>query len=106
MLKILFQRPLFFSLLYFSLSSSSSLSFLSHNNFTELNLSICEGNKINLYVKIELSEETKIIYENMKAKGFDMFDINDPFYQDICTPYKYANNTDITLPDRKNEITK
>ena len=73
-------------------------------NFTELNLSICEGNKINLYVKIELSEETKIIYENMKAKGFDMFDINDPFYQDICTPYKYANNTDITLPDRKNYI--
>ena len=29
-----------------------------------------------------------------------MFDINDPFYQDICTPYKYGNNTDILLSDR------
>ena len=29
-----------------------------------------------------------------------MLDINDPFYQDICTPYKYGNNTDILLSDR------
>ena len=29
-----------------------------------------------------------------------MFDINDRFYQDICTPYKTEDNTDILLSDR------
>ena len=29
-----------------------------------------------------------------------MFDINDSFYQDICTPYNYKNNSDILLTDR------
>ena len=36
----------------------------------------------------------------MKAMGFNMLDINDPFYQDICIPYKNENNTDILLSDR------
>ena len=69
-----------------------------------MNLSICEGNTINIYVKTELSLDTKKIYENMKALGYDMLDINDPFYQDICTPYKSQNNTDILLYDRVNYI--
>ena len=29
-----------------------------------------------------------------------MFDINDAFYQDICTPYKSSVNSDILLTDR------
>ena len=33
-----------------------------------------------------------------------MFDINDPFYQDICIPYNYLNKTDILLSDRINYI--
>ena len=73
-------------------------------NFSKLNLSLCEGNTINLYVKMELSQETKEIYENLKSFGYDMLNINDPFYNDICTPYKYANNTDILLSDRINYI--
>ena len=69
-------------------------------NFTKLNLSICEGITINLYVKTELSEETHTIFNQMKSMGYDMLNINDPFYQDICTPYKSSNNTDILLSDR------
>ena len=33
-----------------------------------------------------------------------MFNINDKFYQDICTPYKTEVNTDISLTDRKDYI--
>ena len=69
-------------------------------NFTKLNLSICEGDTINLYIKIDLSEETKEIYESMKSMGYDMFNIKDPFYHDICIPYTYKNNIDILLSDR------
>ena len=69
-------------------------------NFTKLNLSICKDETINLYVKAELSGEIKDTYEYMKSLGYDMLNINDQFYQDICIPYKSGNNTDITLSDR------
>ena len=36
----------------------------------------------------------------MKESGYDMFNINDPFYQDICTPFDSTNGTDILLTDR------
>ena len=73
-------------------------------NFSKLNLSIFDGENINIYVKLHLSEETKKIYENLKSMGYNMFDINDPFYQDICITYKSENNTDVILSDRINYI--
>ena len=53
---------------------------------------------------MELSEETKELYEKMKESGYDMFDINDPFYQDICTPFDSDDGTDMLLSDRVNFI--
>ena len=73
-------------------------------NFTKLNLSICKELKINIYLPIILSDETKNIYENMKSLGYDMFNINDPFYQDLCTKYTTTKNTDIPLSARKEYI--
>ena len=70
------------------------------HNFSKLNLSFCKDNTINIYVKGDLSKETQKIHDEMKSLGYDMFNINDPFYQDICTPYKSPNNTDILLSDR------
>ena len=69
-------------------------------NKTELNLSICSGVNINIYVKLKLSEETKALSEQLKELGYNMFDINDAFYQDICTPYKSLVDSDILLTDR------
>ena len=73
-------------------------------NFTKLNLSICEDETINLYVPIELSEETIETYEQLKLLGYNMFNINDPFYQDLCTPFNTKNDTDIPLSARKEYI--
>ena len=73
-------------------------------NKTKLNLSFCDDTPINLYIPIELSQENKQIYEKMKEAGYDMFDINDPFYQDVCTPFDSANGTDILLFDRVDYI--
>ena len=53
---------------------------------------------------MELNEENKKIYEQMKELGYDMFNINDPFYQDICISYDSSNGTDILLSDRINYI--
>ena len=69
-------------------------------NKTKLNLSICEGDTINLYVSMQMSPKTNHIANELKNMGYDIFNINDPFYQDICTPYKSENNTDMLLSDR------
>ena len=69
-------------------------------NKTKLNLSICEDTPINIYIAAELSKENKAIYEQLKGLGYDMFDINDEFYTDVCTPFDSVNGTDILLEDR------
>ena len=73
-------------------------------NKTKLNLSYCENININIYTKTELSEEIKYSYEQLKKLGFDMFNLNDPFYQDICIEYTSYGNTDMILSDRINYI--
>ena len=73
-------------------------------NKTQLNLSLCDDNPINILIPMELDEETKQLYEQMKESGYIMFDINDPFYQDICTPFDSSDGTDILLSDRINFI--
>ena len=69
----------------------------------KLNLSVCDAN-INIFYPINLDEKQKDLYENLNKLGYDMFDINNEFYQDICTPYETENGTDIILSDRINDI--
>ena len=71
-------------------------------NKTKLNLSVCDGTPIEIYIPIELSKEVKQLYYQIKRSGYDMFNINDPFYKDICTPYDSQNETDVLLVDRIN----
>ena len=73
-------------------------------NKTKLNLTICSENSINLYVKMELNDEMKDIYEQTKNLGYNIFDLDDPFYNDICVPFTSSSNTDILLSDRINTI--
>ena len=43
------------------------------------------------------------LYNDLKDSGYDLFNINDPFYNDLCSPYKSENGTDVLLSDRKND---
>ena len=38
--------------------------------------------------------------EQLKESGYNMFDRNDKFYNDICTPYTTTVESDIILSDR------
>ena len=71
-------------------------------NLTKLNLSLCKDLLIDIYVPLRLSQELHNLYEELKELGYELFDINDKFYQDICTPYKSSNGTDVILADRIN----
>ena len=74
------------------------------NSDTKLDLSVCNNTKINIYIPVELDKKTQKLYDSLKEQGYNLFDKNDKFYTDICTPYKSENGTDILLSDRFNEI--
>ena len=77
--------------------------YLPHSD-TKLDLSVCNNTNIVIYVPIELSEKTQKFYDSLKEQGYNLFDKNDKFYHDICTPYKSPDGTDVILLDRKNDI--
>ena len=52
---------------------------------------ICDNITIDVYIPLELSEKMNNLYNELKDLGYDLFDIESPFYQDICTPYKSEN---------------
>ena len=71
-------------------------------NKTKLDLSICQNTTIDVYVPVVLSEELHNLYNELKEKGYDLFDENSNFYNDICTPFESPNGTDVSLSDRYN----
>ena len=42
--------------------------------------------------------------KKLQNLGYDIFNINDPFYTDFCTKYTTEDGTDMTLADRKKYI--
>ena len=52
-------------------------------------------------ISLDKNEE---LYKDLEKLGYDMFDINDRFYQDICSPYETESGTDILLSDRIEDI--
>ena len=69
-------------------------------NKTKLDLSMCQSSSFSLYMSITLSDKTQNLYIDLSQSGYDLFNINDSFYTDICTPYKSENGTDVLLSDR------
>ena len=69
-------------------------------NKTKLNLSICDNTTISIFIPIVLSEELQNLYNQAKEDGYDIFDLNGAFFNDMCTPFTTPNGTDILLSDR------
>ena len=85
-----------------NISSERTLQYEVYNPFNKekLNLSICDDTTIDIYIPVVLSEELQNLYNELKDLGYDLFDSNSPFYQDICTPFKSPDGTDVPLSDR------
>jgi hypothetical protein len=76
------------------------------SNGTEINLSLCKDLKINLILNVNISSINDLnkAKEIFDKNGYDIFNYNDSFYNDICSPYTSENKTDLTLNDRKKLI--
>ena len=69
-------------------------------------LDLEECKTFNVYIPVTVDEKSEKLYNSLKKEKYNLFDINDPFYNDICTPYKTLNSTDISLSDRKSYFKK
>lgn len=69
-------------------------------NLEKLNLSYCENIFINIYSTYNPSESSLNKIIKLKEYGYDLFDLNNSFYQDLCTPFTSDDGTDIILSDR------
>ena len=70
----------------------------------KLNLSLCSDMKIYTYSSYYPSEESLSKIKQLSEFGYDLYDINNEFYQDICSSFTSENGTDILLSDRKNDF--
>ena len=75
-------------------------------NLVLLNLDICNDNQININIPVNLKQDTELLYNKLSQLGYNLFDANDSFYNDICSPYTNENGTDMLLSDRKEDIYK
>ena len=71
------------------------------NTKEKMDLSICDDEKIDIYIPVNLSEEKKELQNDLLNYGYDLFNPNDSFYQDICSTYTSKNGTDVLLSDRR-----
>ena len=71
---------------------------------TLIPLDICNEVPISISVPVNLDENTKAIYDSLSQSGYNLFNLNDSFYNDICKTYTTENGTDLTLANRKKLI--
>ena len=77
-----------------------------YNPKTKIFLEIkeCSGNHIVINVPIDLDSNIEELYELLAESGYNLFDANNSFYNDICATYTTPNGTDILLYDRRMDI--
>ena len=73
-------------------------------NLTLISLDACKDIQITVNVPVILDESTQLTYDSLSKSGYNLFNLNDDFYNDICSTYTTENGTDLTLADRKNII--
>ena len=66
-----------------------------------LNLTSCDESNIIMNIPVDLDSETINLYDSINQQGYNLFNPNDSFYNDICSTYKSDNGTDIILSDRQ-----
>ena len=69
-----------------------------------LELNECSENNIVINIPIDLDSDIQVLYDLLSEYGYNLFDSNNSFYNDICATFTTQNNTDILLYDRRMDI--
>ena len=73
------------------------------NTLEQINLDICENSNVTLNIPIVSSSDIDELYSILEEYDYDVFDLNDSFYNDFCTVFT-KNGTDMLIIDRLNDI--
>ena len=73
-------------------------------NGNKINLNECQDMNIEIYIPTILDNNSLYLLNDLKDNGYNIFNINDSFYNDICGTYKTINGKDILLSDRIEDI--
>ena len=69
-----------------------------------MSLDECKDIHILINTPVNLNEITRTYFTRLRQSGYNLFDLKDDFYNNICSTYTTENGTDLTLADRKNII--
>ena len=72
--------------------------------YSKVNLDICKNISIQIKVPLVLNESSLALIYNLQDEGYNIFDLEDDFYTDVCSPYTAQNGADIVLSSRKTLI--
>ena len=89
-------------------TSDSSSTYVTYevydSHLNKLNIDVCNNAQITINVPVRLDDNFVNLIQRLKEQGYNIFDENDPFYNDICSTYTSENKVDILLSDRKKDI--
>ena len=74
------------------------------SNLNKLNLDVCSDTQITIQVPVHLSDDLDSLAKSLSDSGYNLFNENDSFYNDICSTYTNEYGTDMLLSDRKKDI--
>ena len=74
------------------------------NTLDKLNLEFCKEVKIEISAPVKLEYGEIALINSVSESGYNPFNSEDDFYNDICSIYTSENGTDMTLEDRQKEI--
>ena len=74
------------------------------HDYSKVSLEICKNVTIVITVPVILENSSLSLISDLEDSGYNAFDINDEFYNDICSTYTAQNGADMTLSARKNNI--
>ena len=71
---------------------------------SKINLNECPNVNFVINMPINFDSEIESAYEMLSKEGYNLFDENDSFYNDICTTYTNDKGTDVLLSDRRTDF--
>ena len=96
-----------------SFSSYVQYEIYNPNTLELLNISYCSEEEISISVSLNFNNDSKSLYDSLSgseklydrlsSSGYNIYDSNDSFYNDICVTYTTENGTDMSMSE-KNEL--
>ena len=86
------------------LSSTYVIYEIYDSSLNKLNLDVCKDSHITINVPVHFDDSLNNLAKSLSDSGYNLFNEEDSFYNDICSTYTNENGTDMILSDRKQDI--